>query len=688
LNQDGTTALTLSAQQQADIEAAFTITNVDTNTHDGTVAWDYTITEGQLDFLGEGEVITAVFTLTVTDDEGAIDTQDVTITLTGSNDAAAIQIVDVAGIILEGTTLTDSGSVTFSDVDLTDRAVATEATATVTALNQDGTTALTLSAQQQADIEAAFTITNVDTNTHDGTVAWDYTITEGQLDFLAEGEVVTAVFTLTVTDDEGATTTQDVVITLTGSNDKIVASTDNIDALEQPFGTDFTMDISTQFSDVDLTDEMTFIISGLPKGLIYDQDSGVISGSLNDIGNFAIVISVDDGEALTTKTFELEILAPAEAVVPTIEVAVAETTEIIEQPVDLARGSSGEDLIQDASQKSAVSGSQDNAVSGLQNNVENSESFEIVTSLSNKDVISYDTDDSGADGSLRSSEVAASVDAKGEEITQEPSQKPDVNNLQGNAENSEADLSSPESVASPSNKDVISDDTDDSGSDGSVKISEVAASVDAKGEEVTQEPSQKPEVNNLQGNAENSEADLSSTESVASPSNKDVISGDTDNSVVTADVTVSVDENGQLSFDDTVEVIDFKLQNISFTSNTITVDISDEHDFKEEVFYQGSYGGGKALPSGLSINAETGQITGTIPEYMVDEEGNIQLEVSAYNETTKETRVLKIKINVNEVKNAVTPTAEVVYMPLNDQLEMQSENINNYGHELSKLFAV
>ncbi|MBA6340003.1 DUF4347 domain-containing protein [Colwellia sp. MB02u-10] len=550
LNQDGETTLILSEQQQADIEAAFTITNVDTNTHDGTVTWDYTITEGQLDFLGKGEVVTAVFTLTVTDDEGAIDTQDVTITITGTNDTPEIQIVDVAGTILEGTTLTDSGSVTFSDVDLTDRAVATEATATVTALNQDGTTVLTLSAQQQADIEAAFTITNVDTNTHDGTVAWDYTITEGQLDFLAEGEAVTAVFTLTVTDDEGATATQDVVITLTGSNDKIVASTDNIDALEQSFGTDFTMDISTQFSDIDLTDEMTFTISGLPNGLVYDQDSGVISGRLNDIGNFAIVISVDDGEALTTKTFELEILAPAEAVAPTIEVEVAETTEIIEQPFDLARGSSGEDLIQDASQKSAGSGSQDNA-----NNAENNESLAILTSPGNKDVISYDTDNS-------------------------------------------------------------------------------------------------------------------------------------DNSVVTADVTVSVDANGQLSFDDTVEAIDFKLQNISFTSNTITVDISDEHDSKEEVFYQGSYGGGKALPSGLSINAETGQITGTIPEDMVDEEGNIQLEVSAYNETTKETTVLKIKINVNEVKNAVTPTAEVVYIPLNDQLEMQSENINNYGHELSKLFAV
>ncbi|MFT5813790.1 MAG: VCBS repeat-containing protein, partial [Psychroserpens sp.] len=570
--------------------------------------------------LGAGESATVTFDVQVIDDSTSANAttvaKTITLTLDGSNDTPAIQIVDVAGTILEGTTLTDSGSVTFSDVDLTDRAVATEATATVTALNQDGITALTLSATQHADIEAAFSINNTSTNSNDGEVTWDYTITEGQLDFLAEGEVVTAVFTLTVTDDEGATTTQDVVITLTGSNDEIVASTDNIDALEQLFGTDFTMDISTQFSDVDLTDEMTFTISGLPNGLIFDQDSGVISGRLDDIGNFAIVISVDDGEALTTKIFELEILAPAAAVAPTIKVEVAETTEIIEQQVDLVIGSAGEDLIQDASQKSLVSGSQDNSVNSLQNNTENSESFEIVTS--------------------------------------------------------------------PSNKDAISSDSDDSGADGSVKSSEVAASVDAEGEEVTQEPSQKPEVNNLQGNAENSEADLSSTESVASPSNKEVISGDTDNSVVTANVTVSVDEDGQLSFDDSVEVNGFKLKNISLTSNTITIDI----DNIEQQVFQASYDGGKALPSSLSINAETGQITGTIPDDMVDEEGNIELEISAYNEETQETTVLKIKININEVKNAVTPTAEVVYIPLNDQLEMQNENINNYGHELSKLFAV
>ena len=210
-----------------------------------------TILETALDFLGEGEQVTAVFTVTVTDDQLAIATQNVTITITGANDAPLIVAGDVTGNITEGTTLTDNGSMTFTDVDLTDRPVATEATATVTALQQDGVTPLVLSAAQQLAIENAFTITNVAGNTNDGTVTWDYTILETALDFLGEGEQVTAVFTVTVTDDQLAIATQNVTITITGANDAplIVAGdvTGNITE-----GTTLTDNGSMTFTDVDL----------------------------------------------------------------------------------------------------------------------------------------------------------------------------------------------------------------------------------------------------------------------------------------------------------------------------------------------------------------------------------------------------------------------------------------------------
>ena len=182
------------------------------NTNNGTINWDYTITEAELDFLAAGETVTVVYTITVDDANGGTDTQDVTVTITGANDAPVIAVVDVAGSITEGTTLTDSGSITFTDLDLTDTPTATEVTKSVT-------TALTLTAAQQTAIEDAFTISPDAGNTNNGTINWDYTITEAELDFLAAGETVTVVYTITVNDANGGTDTQDVTVTITGAND-------------------------------------------------------------------------------------------------------------------------------------------------------------------------------------------------------------------------------------------------------------------------------------------------------------------------------------------------------------------------------------------------------------------------------------------------------------------------------------
>ena len=146
-----TTALTLTAAQQTAIEDAFSISPDAGNTNNGTINWDYTITEAELDFLAAGETVTVVYTITVNDANGGTDTQDVTVTITGANDAPVIAVVDVTGTITEGTTLTDSGSITFTDLDLTDTPTASEATKSIT-------TALTLSAAQQAAIENAFSI--------------------------------------------------------------------------------------------------------------------------------------------------------------------------------------------------------------------------------------------------------------------------------------------------------------------------------------------------------------------------------------------------------------------------------------------------------------------------------------------------------------------------------------------------
>ena len=275
----------------------------------------YTFDSSSYNHLGAGETQTIIVPVSVTDIEGLKTTANFSITIIGSNDSPDIQIVDVNANIVEGSVLSDTGSITFTDLDLTDRAVATEATKSVTAVSQDGVTPLVLTSIQQQDIEAAFTINNVNTNTNDGIVTWDYTIAEGKLDFLGEGEIVTAVFTITVTDDEGAADTQDVIVRIIGSNDSPIVSFENVND-STPFGEAFTKNIASLFSDKDLTNVFTYEAINLPRGLVIDSKTGVISGAAIESGIFEIIlIGKDSGNPSlsVSRTFSLLVIAPAQA---------------------------------------------------------------------------------------------------------------------------------------------------------------------------------------------------------------------------------------------------------------------------------------------------------------------------------------------------------------------------------------
>src|SRR5205807_9470207 len=71
----------------------------------------------------------------------------------------------------------------------------------------------------------SFGLTPVNEDTADtvntGTVGWNFTLNDNDpvLQSLALGETLTQVYTVTITDIHGASTAQDVTVTLVGSND-------------------------------------------------------------------------------------------------------------------------------------------------------------------------------------------------------------------------------------------------------------------------------------------------------------------------------------------------------------------------------------------------------------------------------------------------------------------------------------
>jgi VCBS repeat-containing protein len=197
--------------------------------------------------LGVGQQTVILVPFTVTDDQGATSTQNLVITVTGTNDApvavaSAFTVNEDAPIV--------TGSVTASDVD---------ANAALTfALNGAPPAGLIFNAN--------------------GTYSFDPSNAAYQSLATGQQRVITVPYT--VTDDQGATSTQDLVITIIGSNDAPVARPDNGTVLEDtPLVVAASNGLLTNDSDVDFGAELRvtqFSIDGLPGSYLAGQTATIV----------------------------------------------------------------------------------------------------------------------------------------------------------------------------------------------------------------------------------------------------------------------------------------------------------------------------------------------------------------------------------------------------------------------------
>ena len=183
-----------------------------------TLTWDFDSGSEAFNFLAEGETLILTYIVSVTDDGGTplSDTETVTVTITGTNDTPNV-FVDISDSAAEtltesGVTLTSTGTLSVVDVDLTD-----VVGSTVTGVVASGTT--TGLASNNAALLAMFSSTaNVlDSSETLAQLTWDFNSNSETFDYLAAGESLTLTYTIRVTDSEGASDTQDVVITMEGA---------------------------------------------------------------------------------------------------------------------------------------------------------------------------------------------------------------------------------------------------------------------------------------------------------------------------------------------------------------------------------------------------------------------------------------------------------------------------------------
>ncbi|MGP2656728.1 DUF4347 domain-containing protein [Malaciobacter sp. WC5094] len=314
-------ALTLSATQRQAIENAFSISNLSSNTNNGTITWDYTISENDINFLAKSETIKAVFTITITDNQGQTSTQDVEITITGSNDNPEITGSQTTGNIQESSIYTDTGTLNFNDLDLTNNISISDYFDSVTAYRADGVTTFSLTTQQQIDLLNAFSVTNTGEGRNSGTITWQYTISEDKLDFLGENESVRIVYNIEVSDNENQKDIQAITINIGGQNDAPIVSNENIDSIIT-YGQPYTQEIAFLFTDVDNNDNLVYEATGLPTGITFDRISGLISGNPLEIGVFEVTIITYDSsslKALASRTYQIDVLGPPKVIEPTFE---------------------------------------------------------------------------------------------------------------------------------------------------------------------------------------------------------------------------------------------------------------------------------------------------------------------------------------------------------------------------------
>jgi VCBS repeat-containing protein len=108
-------------------------------------------------------------------------------------------------------------------------------------------------------------------------------------------------FTYRVTDADGGVATATVTLTVTPANDAPAVSSP-IGARAAVDGAPFNLDLASYFNDVD-GDRLSYSVSGLPAGLVFDSVSGSISGTVNGhasvlapSGAYTVTVSADDGQ--------------------------------------------------------------------------------------------------------------------------------------------------------------------------------------------------------------------------------------------------------------------------------------------------------------------------------------------------------------------------------------------------------
>lgn len=221
---------------------------------DGTYKYDLNNTDPNVQALRVGQTVTDTFDVVITDEHGATVTETLTITITGTNDAPKISVgtgdSDSAALTETNASLTESGTLTLTDIDVKDSV----STVKVDSIVKGGTYAGTLPTDEA--LKNMLTISNgalTDSDTG-GKINWNFNSGSEHFDSLAEGETLTLTYTVKSTDDSGTANDNDIheiTITITGTNSAPTLNKDIVSVIEDNGFTDDNIhDVATSAANI------------------------------------------------------------------------------------------------------------------------------------------------------------------------------------------------------------------------------------------------------------------------------------------------------------------------------------------------------------------------------------------------------------------------------------------------------
>ena len=242
-----------------------TITNDATGPADpnGTVSWSFSIENGLIDYLAQGEPRTERFEIKIVDANGNFATEIIAITITGSNDGPVFTSPDATLDFIEGAgaALSDAGSFAFDDLDISqDGSHVVDFTVASVAGTGD-----VESRPSASELEGFFsaTLDQTGTDNNTGKAAWSFAATDSHFDYLGSGETLIITYRVAVSDGDAPPVTRDVTVTITGTNDTVTLSAET-GALNDTSANDTLgpIDGAVDIADLDVTDDHSFSVSG------------------------------------------------------------------------------------------------------------------------------------------------------------------------------------------------------------------------------------------------------------------------------------------------------------------------------------------------------------------------------------------------------------------------------------------